>query len=203
MKRNGNLGTTSRLWSIGIGCVAGWTVLMALWQGPVPPAWAEAAAGKANAAKDEPPVEPPRLPSTEDILQGLMKKKTHRPIIPPSTPGGASSQRIHVAATQPTVNPARGETPLHTDGSMLIDRVGRLVRRKDGWVFVFESDGKVLRDPPMRLLPNSDLEMMEIASANGTRPVKFSVSGEVTAYRGANYLLLRKVLVVHDMGNLK
>jgi hypothetical protein len=44
---------------------------------------------------------------------------------------------------------------------------------------------------------------MEYASANGTGDVVFVVSGELTEFHGLNYLLLRKVLIQRDLGNLE
>jgi hypothetical protein len=167
------------------------------------PARAESAATQKSPPKDEAIVEPPRQPSATEILQELMKHQQARPAIMPSRPGEAIEDRLPTAASEPTVNPSRQERPLLPDGTTLADRVGRLVRRGNAWFFAFESEGKVLREPPLQILPNRDLEIMEIASSNGTRPVKFRVSGEVTEYRGSNYLILRKVLIVQDLGNFK
>jgi hypothetical protein len=167
------------------------------------PAHAESPATRKAAPKEDAIVEPPRQPSAAEILQELMKRQQPRPAIMPSRPGVTIEDRLPTAASEPTVNPSRQERPLLPDGSTLADRVGRLVRRGNAWFLAFESEGKVLRESPLQILPNRDLEIMEIASANGTRPVKFRVSGEVTEYRGANYLMLRKVLIVQDLGNFK
>ncbi len=180
-------------------CVA---LLLSLY-GAAGPLKAESAATKSSQTKEEPIVEPPRQPSAAEILQELMKKQQARPAIMPSRPTERVEGQPPVAATEPSVSPSRQDQPLLPDGTTIADRVGRIVRRQNGWYFVFESEAKVLREPPLQILPNKDLETMEIQSANGTRPVRFRVSGEVTEYRGANHLLLRKVLVVHDLGNLK
>ncbi len=186
--------------------MAGWAFVLLLataWQERGSAARAETAATQPEPVKENALIEPPPQPSAVEILRELMKKKGARPVIMPVKPGTDPNQRLRRPASRPTVGMKREDRPLRTDGEMITDRVGRLVRRPNGWAFVFESEGEVLREPPMQLLPNRDLETMEIQSANGTRPVKFRVSGEVTEYRGANYLLLRKVLVVHDLGNLK
>lgn len=193
--------------SIGLGSLACLVILTALgtaWQELTSMARAETSSTTPRkAVKDETAVDPPRPPSPAQILQELMKKDRLRPApIPPSTPGKATEKRPPPPTTTGP-GPRRNDLPLKTDGSMITDRVGRLIRRPKGWFFAFESEGKVLREPPMQLLPNLDLETMEVRSANATKPVKFRVSGEVTVYRGTNYLLLRKVLVVHGMGNIK
>ena len=44
---------------------------------------------------------------------------------------------------------------------------------------------------------------MVSASAGGTRSVVFLVSGQLTEYRDTNYLLVRKVLIRRDLGNIR
>lgn len=167
-------------------------------------AQADNASTKPKAVQDPAAIDPPNPPSTFEILQKVMEKKRKAtPAIPPSMPRTDPSEPMPLTATQPSVNPRRSEHPRYPDGSMIVDRVGRIVKRDDGWYFVFESDKKVLREPPMRLLPNRYLQTMELYSANGTRPVKFRISAEVTDYKDKNFLLVRKVLKLHDTGNLK
>jgi len=140
-------------------------------------------------------------PTQETILEELLKDRPINAPISPTVPGQAPAP-AEVAATQPA------ETELSAgyllpDGYIVSKRTGRLVREAAWWVFRFESDGKAMQDPPMRLLPCKWLEHMESASAGGTRGVRFVVTGRVTAYRGLNYLLCENVLIVHDMGNFK
>ena len=90
------------------------------------------------------------------------------------------------------------------DGDMVIDRVGRL--RYDSeerrWLFVFEADGASVAEPPVRLHPSQLLEVMEKKVLATSQLMKFRVSGQITTYRGGEYMLVRKVLMVHDLGNL-
>lgn len=90
---------------------------------------------------------------------------------------------------------ARTGQKLLPEGHYIADRRGRLLREGDQLVFVFESDGKALADPPLALLPNRWLERMETDVTASPEPMVFQASGEVTTYRGRNYLLLRKVLI--------
>ena len=86
------------------------------------------------------------------------------------------------------------------EGTYIIDRVGRLEKTPDGsqTQFVFEADGKSLREPPLIIVPNLKLMMMENAVTGATRDLKFRVSGMITEYKGRNYVLLEKVFVVPD-----
>jgi hypothetical protein len=195
-------------YAIGIVALVGIILAGLLAPGVPPPASAAeaGAASKPAQPKDETLIEPRHQPSAVEILQELMKKhKSQPPVIPPSTPGNPPDQVIPPTSRPAPIGPGPRsiQRPLRADGTMLVDRIGRLVHRPEGWFFTFESEGKVLTEPPMEILPNRDLETMEVQSVNATRPVKFRISAEVTEYRGANYLLVRKVLVVHDQGNIR
>ena len=90
------------------------------------------------------------------------------------------------------------------DGYMVIDRVGRLnYNVEEGcWFFDFESDGASFTEPPVRLHPNRLMEEMEKHYKANIGGVKFRISGIISKYQGMNYMLLRKVLVVYELGNL-
>ncbi|MGC3945402.1 MAG: hypothetical protein QM762_12960 [Chryseolinea sp.] len=86
------------------------------------------------------------------------------------------------------------------EGSYIVDRIGRLSKTSDPqqWEFAFESDGQALKDPPVVVLPNLKLMMMEDQLKETRRDLKFRVTGMVTEYRGRNYVLLEKVVVVAE-----
>lgn len=86
------------------------------------------------------------------------------------------------------------------EGTYLLDRTGRLTRTPDGqsWLFAFESDGRSLQEPPIQLLPNLKLMAIEDAARAAGRDLRYRVTGMVTEYRGKNYLLLEKVIVLQD-----
>jgi hypothetical protein len=81
-------------------------------------------------------------------------------------------------------------------------RAGRLVRdvKSGEELIAFDSDGREMHDPPMGVIPCKALEVMEDATDGGIKPVKFRLSGEVTQYRGKNYLYVRAFQVVKDLG---
>jgi hypothetical protein len=82
--------------------------------------------------------------------------------------------------------------------SQIFDRVCRFSRTEDGRQeqLVLESDGTALQDPPLIVLPNLKLVALEGAAAN--RNARFRITGLVTEYRGRNYILLQKVVVMAD-----
>ncbi|HEV2295927.1 MAG TPA: hypothetical protein VGR35_18920 [Tepidisphaeraceae bacterium] len=136
--------------------------------------------------------------SAEEMLNQLLKPTSDaRPLQPTSAvqSGGAdaTSGAAAVAPGAPVVNVMR-------EGTDIVNRVGRLTRSADGeqWEFTFESDGRTLLDPPVIVLPNLTLMLMESNVTGSSRDLRFRITGEVTEYRGRNYILLRKASVVSD-----
>jgi hypothetical protein len=66
-------------------------------------------------------------------------------------------------------------------------------------IFTFDTDGTTLADPPMIILPNLKLLSMENAVTGQSKDVHFRVSGKITEYKGRNYILLDKAVVVADV----
>jgi hypothetical protein len=116
--------------------------------------------------------------------------------LPPATTRPATN----AATTGPNVAPGSPAQPLLREGTLLIDRTGRMMRSADGSQveFVFDSDGKALKDPPVIILPNLLLAQMEAAAASVSRDLRFRITGMVTEYHGHNYVLLDKAVGVQD-----
>lgn len=147
---------------------------------------------------------PRRLAPGRDVLERLRRRQDTTPVIPPVQPGVKQVERTEVAARAIPDNAIRAvDRKLMPDGSHLVDRAGRLTRDGDYLTFTFESRGEGPIEMPLRLLPNRLLENMEMIAEGGRKSVVFVVSGEVTEYRGVNYLLLEKLLIRPDLGNLR
>jgi hypothetical protein len=99
------------------------------------------------------------------------------------------------------VKPNAPAVNLVREGTYLVDRVGRLSRAPDGkrFEFTFDADGRALRDPPVILLPGQKLAALENAAASDNRDRRYRLSGLITEYRGRNYLLPEKVIVIPDI----
>ncbi len=149
------------------------------------------------------PMDPKREPSAEDVLNMLTPKEgVAQPIVRPNLPNSVRPTTISPEG-QPRNAIVPVDTKLLPDGYRVVDRPGRLQREGDYWIYAFESRSTRQVEAPMRLLPNRALEDMEITSAGGTRGVVFLVSGEVTEYHGVNYLLVQKMLIRPNLGNLR
>jgi len=131
------------------------------------------------------------------ILDSLLK--------PPSASGQALQPIVEGPVMDKTsgagaVFPGAPQINLVREGSYIVDRTGRLNRSADGTTaeLTFDADGKALKDPPMVILPNLKLVQMENAVTSSSRDIRFKVTGMVTEYKGRNYILLEKVVVVPD-----
>ena len=138
---------------------------------------------------------PATQPSPDEVLGNMLKPRRtsgERELVPTDPPAvDKKSGPGSVAPGAPTLTVLREGTPV-------VNRVGRLTLGADGGAseFMFESDGQALRDPPLIVLPNLKLMIMEDVARGNTREPRFRVSGTVTEYRGRNYLLLDKVYVM-------
>jgi hypothetical protein len=140
----------------------------------------------------------PRQPSPEDIIRQFQEQRPQVVPILPTGPEGETARRAESGEEFAERRPA-----LLPDGAMLVDRAGRITREGEWWTFNFESDNQSYPEPPMKLLPNQALERMVRESGGGLDPVVFVLTGEVTDFRGENFLLPRKVLRKRNLGNLK
>jgi hypothetical protein len=122
-------------------------------------------------------------------------------------PGAASGQPLKPVENPPALDQTTGKpvapnfpmTALMREGDYLPDRVGRITRTSDGqFEFVFDADGKALQDPPVVILPNLKLMQMENALSASSRDLRFRISGQITEYKGRNYILIDKVVVPPD-----
>jgi hypothetical protein len=83
--------------------------------------------------------------------------------------------------------------------AQIFDRVCRLGPTQDGLhqQLTFDADGSTLRDPPLIVLPNLKLADLEKA-AGDQHNTRIRATGMVTEYRGRNYILLQKIVVMAD-----
>jgi len=95
-----------------------------------------------------------------------------------------------------------GPRTLLPEGTPIVSRAGRVVRDGIWWTLVFESDHPEHPEPPIRILPNSSLEVMARMAETIPTGLVFIVSGEVTEFEGQNYLLVRVFMRRQESGNL-
>jgi hypothetical protein len=139
------------------------------------------------------PVEPAR-----DVLNDMLRPTGQTSARPLQPAGGTPA--VDATSGSGAVAPGAPQLNVMREGSYIVDRVGRLTKSSEGqgWEFAFEADGQALKDPPVVVLPNLKLMLMEDQLKETRRDLKFRVTGMVTEYRGRNYVLLEKVVVVSE-----
>jgi len=138
------------------------------------------------------------VPAAKEMLDDMLKPTTQNSARPlqPVQQGPIIDKTSGAAAVAPDA-PAVKILP---EGSLIVDRVGRLTKGADGqsWEFNFESDGQALKDPPLVVLPNRNLMLMEDLIKQTNQDLKFRVTGSITDYRGRNYVLFIKAIAEHE-----
>lgn len=184
----------------GVVLAAGLSMLT-LGAGAPAPATRPAAAGAAAAPATRPAADPASS-SPDLMLKQLLSGNRPKPALEPVE---FERERRPDAATRPVAPPRAGDAESFAvirEGTYLVDRVGRLTRTPEGQQeLTLEADGSGLKDPPLILLPNQKLMLMERYVRNSSRDLKFRITGMVTEYHGRNYILLEKMVVV-DAGAL-
>ena len=155
-------------------------------------------------------------PSAEEVIRQLMQSEPPRALVLPEPVVGQSEvpqtrgSGVQQNATKSALPPEKDATGSRetmtgvlADSTWLIDQLGRVVPSKGfWWSLVIEDRGRSASQKPLKLLPNRLLENAIGLTGDGTRAKIFYVSGEVATYKEQNYLLIRKILVRRDMGNL-
>lgn len=146
------------------------------------------------------------------VLQKLQGKVDQNAVAEPAAAAGGAdlapvAARPALAAVPKRVGAAPGmPTPkLRREGQYIRMRRGRIARapQADSVLFVFDSDGSALADPPLAIVPCLTLQTMEQQVHKlGDRTV-FVLSGQVLEYRGANYLLPTMMKTAVNRGNLR
>lgn len=158
-------------------------------------------AGLILAAAEPATTTQPAPPSAEEVLKEVLD--SHQPAQPllPVEPGRPVRGTVSTRPANPVASEQQ-QQDLLPDGYP-VKRTGRLVHDGSWWTLVAEGVGQDANpERPIRLLPNRLLETMEATSVGGTQPMLFSVTGQVTEYRGTNYLLVLNVMIQRDQGNL-
>ena len=155
-----------------------------------------AAAGSTRSVAQFPPTTQPTPNaadhSASDALDRMLNpaNQAPAPLIPVTFPP------VPTRATAGAMGPLVTTQPTIREGTYMKDRSGVLSRNADGSqaIFTFDPDGSPIPEPPMVVLPNLKLQLMEQAlSSNGPPPHFRGITGLLTSYRTHNYLYVTQV----------
>ena len=149
--------------------------------GPVPP----------NAAAGSTAEQTPRFPAARRVTEELLGDARRRAVILPSQPGKVGQDPAELSGgAQEAITP---ELPLLPEGYVLYRRDATIEWDGDWCVaHVGPADG-VPDAPPLRILPNQEAEGLEAVTAAESGDLRYVITGRVTEFQGANYLLLDNV----------
>ena len=150
--------------------------------------------------------QPTTRPSGGSGVQAVPPGQLLDSLLKPASSAGQPLQPIDegpvpdVTTGKNAVAPAAPQLNLMREGTYIVDRTGRLTKSADGQQleFTFDADAQAMQDPPVVILPNLKLMQMENAVNSSSRDLRFRISGMVTEYRGRNYVLLEKAVVIPD-----
>ncbi len=157
---------------------------------------------------DDPPSDPSAL--MDQLADELAEDVTDRRVGVPagmSAPLDPDRRRPRTAVgAGPAVAPSNNAeaSELRREGEVLVSRAGRLTRAADARqvMFVFESDGPTLAEPPMALLACRLRAFMEDAVSERGDAQVFDVTGRVYQFQGQNFLLPTGVKLRIDSDHL-
>ena len=132
--------------------------------------------------------------SADQMLSDMLTADNRDPDLPPAVPAAETD----VVTGSGSLAPQAPVLTVLRERSQIFDRIARLSHSPDGQheQLTLDSDGTTMEDPPLLVLPNLKLAALEGASAD--RNARFRVTGSITEYRGRNYILLQKVVVMAD-----
>ena len=144
---------------------------------------------------DSAPVPTTAPKNPEVLLRSLLSHHISAPVELPANLHGSAMDR----ALLPN-NIGRRQFPLLREGTYIWNQNGRLtfdpLTRE--WTFVFTAPNLQRHAPSIMLLPCHFLQVMVTDQKTKGTNINFRISGQVTYYRGRNYLLLTYVQVQHN-----
>jgi hypothetical protein len=85
--------------------------------------------------------------------------------------------------------------------TIFADRVGRVIEKDGQYTFEPDGMGQGIEKLSLALLPSQKLDEAIDRMHGEPNPVKFSVAGILTIYKGKQYLLLQKATRIYSYGN--
>jgi hypothetical protein len=133
----------------------------------------------------------PRFPNTREVPMELLDSEPRGGLILPSEPAAPDDVGTH--RSESVFGEVPRERRLLPEGYMLGGRCARIERVGDNWVALLEPTDEIPEPPLLRLLANERLEILEAIVTGTDEPIVFLLSGRVSEFAGANYLLIEHV----------
>lgn len=133
----------------------------------------------------------PAFPKATRVPKDVLENRPRRVVVLPSQPGEAGEPRSQLSGgTQENLDP---EAPLLPEGYVVAMREARVIKGDRWWLVDLAEVEGMPAAPPLRVLPNQRLAMLEAVVAHAQVPPPFLVTGRVTEFLGSNYLLIENL----------
>jgi len=133
----------------------------------------------------------PNYSRVEKVPQELLEDSRRSVILLPSTPGetgeDASDRSV---GTRTRVTP---DIPLLPEGYIVASREAQIAKEGDWFVARVARSANLPDSPPLRVLPNQQLAMLQAVMAQPSAPAGFLITGRITEFLGANYILVESI----------
>jgi len=158
------------------------------------PCWARTTSGPAISSPTW--VEPPEYAHTTRVPETLIGPRRRQVLILPSEPGAPGEHSMQRSGGAIARLPA--DAHRLPEGYVVASRTARAERQGRWYAVHVEKVEGLPEAPPLRLLPNSRLAMLEAVLAHAGGPRRFVITGRVTEFQGANYLLTEDLAEVRS-----
>lgn len=175
-------------WLVGVLVIAGTTERTATAQTTQPAPTTESAGAGAAATATRPDGDAPEYAHPRPIPLELLKPKRPDAVILPSVPPDEGlAEALRSGGLVAPVPPVERLLP---EGFTLARRPGQFTRDDQGVTFAPEDVAGTPKIPPLRVLPNRQLALVDRLLDQGADGETFLATGRVTEFLGRNYLLL-------------
>jgi hypothetical protein len=156
----------------------------------------------ATATAQRPTVTPPALSGNraktqpaysrvEKVPGELLDDARRSVILLPSTPGETGEDAS--SRSQGTRKRVAPEIPLLPEGYVVASREAQIEKQGDWFVARVARKANLPDSPPLRVLPNQQLAMLQAVMAQPSAPAGFLITGRITEFLGANYILIESI----------
>ncbi len=133
----------------------------------------------------------PAYSRVEKVPEELFDESRRSAVMLPSSPG-EGDQAVPVRA--PGVRKrAAADGLLLPEGYMVASRAARIAKQGDWFIAELGKSADLPDSPPLRVLPNQQLSMLQAILAQSAAPTSFLITGRITEFQGANYILIENI----------
>jgi hypothetical protein len=145
---------------------------------------------------EDPPANSPAYTSTKRVPGELLEKRPTQVLVLPSEPMDAGGDMSYQSAA--AVGHVDAEKPRLPEGYVVAARQAVIEKASKWYVAHLKPVEGRPSAPPLRILPNRRLSMIEAILSASDRQPRFMITGRVTEFEGNNYILLENIAEIPE-----